>query len=115
MKAKTESPIHIGAILKQYIDGGKIYKAALAKTLGVNDSVVLAYQKRANLNTMTLMGLCDALKHNFFADIAAQLPQSFTTTVAQDLSHSIKIAQLEQEITILKAEKAILLEAFKNR
>ena len=106
--------IHVGATIRKYFVDFKIYKSALARTLGVNDSVILAYEKRVSITTATLVNLSHALKHNFFADIAAQLPKTYSNSVLIDNSTIEKIAQLEQEIIILKAEKEILLQAFRK-
>ena len=115
MNKETSPEIHIGFILKQYIDAKKIYKSALARSLGVNDSAVVAYQKRAGLQTGTLIKLSHALKHNFFADVAALLPKTYTSSIPTDQTESEKIAKLELEITILKAEKAVLLQAMGSK
>jgi hypothetical protein len=55
------------------------------------------------------------LKHNFLADIVALFPKTYSTTVTIDGSHNKKIAQFEQEITILKAEKAVLIQVIGNK
>jgi len=114
MTNETNTQIHVGAIIKKYFVDAKIYKSALARTLGVNDAVVLAYEKRTSTTTATLLKLSHALKHNFFGDIAALLPKDYTTTAPVDNSNSIKIAQLEQEIIMLNREKNLLLEALKK-
>ena len=110
MILENNNDIHVGSILKKYVDTNKIYKSALARTLEVNASVVLAYEKRAGVNTATLLKLSHALQHNFFADIAALLPKIYSTTAPIDNNLNLKIAALEQEIIILKAEKGVLLE-----
>ncbi len=112
---ETTTPINVGAIFKKYIVDAKLYKSALARSLGINASVVLAYEKRASLTTATLVKLSHALKHNFFADIAALLPKTYSTTATIDDSNSKKIVALEQEIIILKAEKAVLLQAMSGK
>ncbi|TRX42161.1 hypothetical protein [Flavobacterium restrictum] len=107
----TNSPVdlHVGTMLKTYIDHHRISKASLARYLGIQDSVVLRYQKSATLQAALLLRLSHALKHNFFQDIASTLPSTYTTTAPLDTTKDVKIAALEQEIIILKAEKAVLL------
>jgi transcriptional regulator with XRE-family HTH domain len=115
MIRKPKSPdtgIHVGELIKNYLTVNKISRAALARELNVGDGTILSYQKSSGGNNSTLLLLCHALKHNFFADIAALLPKTYTTTAPIDHSSSLKIAELKQEITILKAEKAVLLQAF---
>lgn len=106
---KNIGDFHIGSIIKSYIDRNKISKAALGRKLGRTDNSVLQMQKRASLQAGIILELSHALKHNFFADVAAQMPETYTTDAPVDTTDKEKIAQLEQEIIILKAEKAVLL------
>jgi hypothetical protein len=50
-----------------------------------------------------------AVEHNFFADLAAQLPQTYTTNVPEDTTQAQRIAQLEEENRILKTKVDTLL------
>ena len=106
---KNIGDFHIGSLIKSYIDRNKIVKAALARKVNRTDSGVLRLQKQASLQAGIILELSHALKHNFFADIAAQLPATYTTDAPVDTTDTEKIAALEQEIIILKAEKAVLL------
>lgn len=106
--------IHVGAIIKKYIDSNRIYKSALARKMQRDDSAILRYQKSAGLQTTVLLTICHALKHNFFADIAMQLPPTYSVTAPSDTSKDERIAQLEQENAILKAEKQVLIEVAKG-
>ena len=98
-----------GAMLKQYLTKKRIYKAALARALGVSDTQILAYQKRPSLQLGIVLQLSTILKHNFFLDIAATLPDTFTTDAPVDDTKDKRIAELEQEVMILKAQKEVLL------
>ena len=106
---KNSSSLHFGAIVKQYIDKNKITKASLARKLNISGSAIIAYQKSASLKTGTLLELSHALKHNFFQDIASMLPRAYSTDVPVDQTKDQRIAELELENMILKAEKAVLL------
>ncbi|MES2545287.1 MAG: hypothetical protein V4548_10405 [Bacteroidota bacterium] len=107
--------IHIGKLLKAYIDSNRIYKSALARKLKRNDSTILDYQKNNNLSTLVLQQLSHALQHNFFQDIAALLPTSYSTNAPVDTKDKDEITALQLEITILKAEKAVLLQALSGK
>jgi hypothetical protein len=107
-------PIHLGNLIKEYLDGKKIAKSALARKLNKTDATILYYQKQPSLQVHILQNLCHALQHNFFQDIAAQLPTSYSTSVPINHTKDDIIAQLQQEIIILKAEKEVLLQAFKK-
>jgi|LakMenEpi03Aug12_release.lakeMendotaPanAssembly.Ray.scaffolds.fasta_scaffold1888407_1 hypothetical protein len=106
---KNMEDFHFGSIIKSYIDRNKISKAALARKVNRKDSAILKLQKKASLQLGIVLELSHALKHNFFADIAAHLPATYTSDAPVDNTDKEKIAQLEQEIMILKAEKAVLL------
>ncbi|MBJ7428212.1 MAG: hypothetical protein JHD28_04545 [Bacteroidia bacterium] len=77
-------------------------------------NTTVRYQKQESLQSSVLMALCHALKHNFFADIAALLPQEYTTNAPTNSEQTNKIAELEQEIIMLNREKNLLLEALKK-
>jgi hypothetical protein len=101
--------LHFGAIVKKYIDKNKIAKASLARKLNISGSAIIAYQKSASLNTGALLEMTHALKHNFFQDIASMLPKTYSTDAPVDQTKEQRIAELELENMILKAEKAVLL------
>ena len=55
------------------------------------------------------------MKHNFFADLAAQLPPDYTTTAPKSTAIDEEIAQLKNKIQILEAEKNMLLEVARGK
>lgn len=110
----TQTPIHAGDILKNYIDTHRLYKSALNRTLNKPPSTVLRYQKQASLSSQVLIDLSHALRHNFLADLAALLPESYTTDAPKDSSYQQRIAELEAQLNRVLAEKSVLLEALKK-
>ena len=117
MKSKyheNQGDFHVGKILKSYIDKHKIAKSALARKIKRGDSTVIHYQKSASIQISIVNELCHALKHNFFADLAVQLPPTYTTNAPADSTQKDRIAALEQENTILKAKNEALMEALKG-
>lgn len=110
----TQTPIHAGDILKNYIDTHRLYKSALNRTLNKPPNTVLRYQKQASLSSQVLIDLSHALRHNFLADLAALLPESYTTTEPKDNRQEQRIAELEAQLTIVQAEKSVLLEALRK-
>jgi hypothetical protein len=111
----TENSIHVGQLLKDYLSAHKIIKSALARKIVKNDNEILRYQKSASLKTEVLLALSHALKHNFFADIALLLPTNYSQTISGEvLAKDLRIAELEQQILILEAEKAVLLSVMKS-
>ena len=110
----ANADIHIGRMLNSHIVKNKISKAALARKLDINDRYIQRYENRDSLQFSLILQLCHALRHNFFTDIAAMLPQTYTATTLPDDSKDRRIAELEKEIDVLKAEKAVLMEAVKG-
>ncbi|MFN8282869.1 MAG: hypothetical protein U0U67_06610 [Chitinophagales bacterium] len=68
-------------------------------------------EKNKTIQTAVLWEICNALKHNFFLDLAAALPSIFTTNVPVDTTKDERITQLEKEIDLLKAKNEALMEA----
>jgi hypothetical protein len=109
-----ENILNTGALLLHYFTKNRIRKAALARKLNKNISNIMYYQKQPSLQTQILWELSHVLEHNFFLDIAAQLPNTYSTSAPTTNIKDTTIAQLQQEITILKAEKEVVLQAFKK-
>ena len=109
-----ENTINVGQLIKNYIDTKRIAKSAVARKIGKYDATIVRYQKNASLKTEVLLALSHAMEHNFFADIAALLPSHYTTDAPVDNTATSRIAELELQVKLLEAEKAVLLEAIKK-
>jgi len=70
---------HIGEIYKKFVRKKPFPYVWVAKYLGKNESVVVRYARRESLQAYLLWELSHVLQHNFFQDLAAQLPKEFTT------------------------------------
>jgi len=106
--------INFGALLEAYFKKNRIFKSALARKINRNDSVIAAYQKRPSMQSSIIEELSHAMKHNFFADLADLLPESYSKDQTKWMERDAKIATLEKEIEILKAEKEVLLVVLKK-
>jgi len=95
---------HMGEMLRHYFLNNRTRKSSLARILGVAPSVITAYKKRPSLQCGILWRLSYALNHNFFADLAAQLPTAFTNNVPIDTSKEVEIAHLREENKQLKTQ-----------
>ena len=104
---------HSGELLTTYFKEKRIRKSALARVMNRRPDTIYGYEKNSTIQSAILWELCHALHYNFFADIAAQLPASYATKSAST-AQADKIAQLEQEISMLNREKNLLLEALKK-
>jgi hypothetical protein len=69
-----ESP-HIGNMLKAYVKEKRIFKSGWARQMGVTPGAIEGFVKKPNIKVDTLFKTCQVLNYNFFADIAAMLPQ----------------------------------------
>jgi hypothetical protein len=105
----SEMP-HVGALLQTYFDTHRTYQAALARAIQREPKTLLKYKKNHSLQAAALWEISHALKHNFFADLAASLPPTFSsndnTIVAQK---DREIAVLQAEIVRLQQDKELLL------
>lgn len=105
---------HSGKLLLAYFKEKRIRKSALARLMNCRPDTVYGFEKNSSIQTAILWELSHALQHNFFADIAALLPETYTTDAPQDQTNTNRIAELELQLKLLEAEKAILLEVLKK-
>ena len=100
-----------GAILTAYFKKKRIYRSGLGRALGKDYKAVRGYETRSTILTSVLWELCIALKHNFFADIAALLPAEYGTDAPADTTKDDRIKELETALLKATAERDILLLA----
>lgn len=106
---KNTSP-HLGILLKEYITKHSVYRSSLSRYMERKPSTIEYYLKQPTLQTALLWELSTALKHNFFRDLAAQLPAAFTTNAPDDtLPFKERIAALEEEAKLLNAKLETLM------
>lgn len=106
---ENNNGINFGAMLGAYFKKNRIYKSVLARKINRGDSTIVAYQKRPSIQSSIIEELSHAMKHNFFADMADLLPEAYSKDETKWIEKDTKIANLEREIEILKAEKEVLL------
>lgn len=110
----TTAP-HIGNILKSHIREHRLRKAALARHMGRSYNTVYAYQSSHSMQTTILWDLSMAMKHNFFQDLAAQLPPEFTTSAPDPtLQFQERMAALEEENKQLNTKVETLMAVVKK-
>lgn len=103
-----ENNLHIGALLKRYIQENNVSKAALARALGIGPPNLEVRLKQPSFRTDVLFKISNLLEYNFFADIATLLPEEFSTNKITDKTKDNLIAELELEIKMLKRERDVL-------
>lgn len=99
-----------GEMLSKYITDKRIYQSALARLLNRNQSTISAFREGATIQTAILWEICHALKYNFFADIAAQLPADygFSAENTHKEQADTTVDSLQKEIALLKMERDML-------
>ena len=105
--------IHVGSIIKTHLDNKRIRKGVMCRLLEIDDSQLVVHQRNASIQTYMLTLICHSLKHNFFADIAAQFPATYTSNAPVDISKDERIASLEKENELLKEKVKMLMEILK--
>jgi hypothetical protein len=109
------TPPHIGNLLKTYFRVRRTRKAVLARLMQRKASAISNYQHRASLQTTILWELCIHLQHNFFSDIAAQLPAHFSSDSPIDNTKDELINTLQEENKELTTQVATLKEVLQTK
>lgn len=105
----SEMP-HIGTLLRTYMDKNRIYQAALARAVQRNYRTLIQYKNNHSLQAAIIWELSHALKHNFFADLADALPDTFTCDSDNIPNEKDEqIASLQAEVVRLQQDKELLL------
>jgi transcriptional regulator with XRE-family HTH domain len=102
-------PLHIGQMLRQYVDDNRLSQAAWARRADVNISTITQYLKQPTMRVDTLMAVCEQLDYNFLRDIANTLPPELPPQAPID--QSAELAALKAENAALKIEIAALERA----
>ena len=103
-----------GMMLKAFFKKRRISKAALARTMNRAYKTLIAFTKGKTIQTALLWEISHALKHNFFADIATQLPDGYTTSAPADTAKDTRIAELQKENDLLQAKYDALVEVMRK-
>src|SRR5690606_31105906 len=92
----------IGQMLNNRIKKRRISKAALSRNANRKPQTLQKILSKPSIQIRILWELCVAMRHNFFADLAAQLPQDVTTNAPDPtLPLQERIAALEEENKVL--------------
>ena len=102
--------LHFGEMLHTYFEDKRIRRAVLARLLNLGLKALMQHEKNESIQTKRLLEICTHLKHNFFMDIALMLPKEYSTTQNPFEAKNQKIAQLEEELKLIKAERDVLLK-----
>lgn len=100
---------HTGSVLKTFLGRKGVSKAAVAQKLGYNTTCVYAYFKRPTMQVSLLWKLSILLGHNFFKDIAEQLPADLSNNVPPDTTKDRLLAAKDEQIAALQKENERLV------
>jgi transcriptional regulator with XRE-family HTH domain len=105
-----ETTIHIGAMIKNYIDRYHLTRTSIARRMNTPNTAIYAYEKRKYIHCQTLMRICMAMEYNFFMDIANMLPTTFKSNPKLVSEKEALIAAQAAEIHKLTLENNLLKE-----
>lgn len=109
-KYKTTTTVDVGKMLRAYIKTNRTYKSGLARAVNRKPRTVYALLDKASLQTAILWEICVALKHNFFADIAAALNiDSGFENPLQKRVEELEKEKHDLELKVVTLEKVIKL------
>ncbi|MBV5283467.1 MAG: hypothetical protein JZU53_13685 [Paludibacter sp.] len=102
-KSKTKEGFqHNGKMLAEYFESNSINKAALSRKMGMSPSTIQKYFESESLQFRILWKISVAIKHNFLAELTAQLPSEVVDPIK-----SARELELEQELEKVKFELSI--------
>ena len=102
-----------GQMLFDYFERKSIYRIGLAKKMGIGVQQIFYCIKKKTIDTQKLTDFSHALEHNFFLDMAAQMPETYTSNSGIFKKKNEEIAALKERVKILEAENAVLLRVLK--
>jgi hypothetical protein len=110
--------IDTGKMILDYITKNRMSKTELGEKINRNGLSILNYTRNKSIQTEILLNISNATKHNFFRDIADQLPNDYTITKPEDKTlineKDELIAQLQEENKVFRIQNEILLRVRGN-
>src|SRR6476661_5839091 len=110
---KITAMIHIGKMILDYLNKNRMSKTELGGRIDRRGISITNYSRSESIQTGILLKLSHATKHNFFTDIADQLPADYSYIKPEDKTALNEkenlIAQLQEENKVLKIQNEILL------
>ncbi|PKB15288.1 hypothetical protein [Flavobacterium sp. 5] len=102
--------IKTGEILTAYCNRKGVLKSRLSQKTGIEYQSLLKHLRSNTLRVDLLLKISEGLEHNFFMDIAAQLPKSYSSDISLNESLINENETLKEKIKLLETEKNILLQ-----
>jgi transcriptional regulator with XRE-family HTH domain len=111
---QSKKDIHIGKIVKAYLQQKNIAQAVVARRLNITNNMIMYYLNQPHFNTKKLVELSELLKRNLFADIAQHLPEHYTKTQPEVTALQEKITALEHQNELLTSQLNLLKELMRK-
>ena len=108
-----EATVNTGRMIKNIIEQKNLLPTKMAVSMGIPNTAIYAYEKRASIQTNILIKLCHAAKHNFFKDIGNLFPSDYTQDAAS--SNEIEMVALKKEIERLTYENTLMRDLLKSK
>ncbi len=94
---------HTGIMIRSYMKGIGVNHADIGRRTDRNTTTVHALLKRHSMQSAIMWEMCHALKHNFFADLAAQLPEDYGSAAqnklaAENAELKLKLAWMDERM-----------------
>lgn len=105
--------INVGQMIKNHIDQKFLSRTDISKRLGFFNTAIYGYEKRSSIYTTTLLNFCHVLQHNFFMDIAVQLPNTYTQNNLSE--KDLLIESLKKENEKLQLENNLMKELLSGK
>lgn len=114
---KSRNNIDTGKLIEKILKELRVTNVDIEKAIGRSGSSMYKYIRNSSIQTGILIDLCYALKYNIFQEIANELPSDFMKTdkeaeqkLAFRTENDNRIADLEEEIKILKIQLDLLMK-----
>lgn len=107
---KSDYNINTGKLLMDFILKKRLTFISIGRKINRTGKSIFKYTENISIQTGILLEICHATKHNFFQDIANQIPSDFTINTDIKSPKDELIAQLQQEINVLKIQNELLMK-----
>ncbi len=114
---KSNHNINTGELIEKLISKLNLSNSELERAIGRPSSSLYKFIRSSSIQTSILIDLSYAMKYNIFQEIANNLPSDFVKTdidaaakQAEKQAYETRIASLEDENKILKAQLDIVMK-----
>ena len=106
----TTTKIHVGKVISQRMSAQGLSKNKLAKILGVTPPSISLMVNSASVQTDRLIAVSETLKHNFFEEIARQIPVGSSVGKQIEELENPQVTKLQGKLTDIEMEHRFLKE-----